>query len=184
MTNISKPSARLVASFADRPPKFITFAKESARRNAIRIETFCRSVRCTIESVAWVLLFMVGLAVLSAITAAKEIWKNKLKGRFMARLARANKIDANQKDIVRDLRRAGYAVRVTSGMGDGFPDIIVGVGGRNFLFEIKDPEKPFADRQLTKDQRQFFDDWYGQCDVIHDAESAIQHIAIHRHYKG
>lgn len=50
---------------------------------------------------------------------------------------RAGRIDSNQNQIVRDFRDNGFVVHVTSGLGDGFPDILVGGMGHLFLFEIK-----------------------------------------------
>ena len=49
----------------------------------------------------------------------------------------AKKIDANQPLIVQCLRDCGATVVSTATVGKGFPDLIVGYGGRNFLFEIK-----------------------------------------------
>lgn len=178
MRLISKPLPRLAASFAVAPPRFITFARALAQASVIRIATYCRFVRGIIGSVALALLFMLALGVLSATTALNGIWKASSKRLSMARQARANRVDSNQRVIVRDLRKAGYAVRVTSTLGDGFPDLIVGAHGRNFLFEIKDPDKPPSERQLTDDQRLFFDDWRGQCDVIHAVEDAFEYIKL------
>jgi len=48
---------------------------------------------------------------------------------------RAARVDANQKEIVTMLRRMGYSVAVTSDCGKGFPDIVVGRSGKNYLFE-------------------------------------------------
>lgn len=47
----------------------------------------------------------------------------------------ANKVDANQPDIVKDLNKIpGVAVKV------GYDDIIVGYRGRTYWYEIKNPE--------------------------------------------
>lgn len=52
-------------------------------------------------------------------------------------MRRAGKIDANQNSIVKDIRLCGFSVHITSGLGDGFPDILVGAFGHLILFEIK-----------------------------------------------
>lgn len=40
-------------------------------------------------------------------------------------MRRAGKVDANQGEIVKALRRVGCSVYVASGVGDGFPDLLV-----------------------------------------------------------
>lgn len=86
---------------------------------------------------------------------------------------RAKKIDVNQRDIVRELRSKGYSVAITSAQGQGFPDICVGYNGQNFLFEIKDPNKPPSQRKLTPDEKCFHDSWSGQIEIILTSKDAI-----------
>ena len=76
------------------------------------------------------------------------------------------KSDANQTEIVKALRKEGYSVAVTSCLGAGFPDIIVGARGINFLIEIKNPSVPYADRQLTSDQEKWHAAWRGKSYVV------------------
>ncbi len=53
-------------------------------------------------------------------------------------MARAHRVDANQFEIVKALRRGGFWVDVTSGAGSGFPDLVVTrPDGRVFLVETK-----------------------------------------------
>lgn len=59
---------------------------------------------------------------------------------------RARKIDSNQPEIVKALRRHGAKVMVTSHFGDGFPDIVVLTQGEFHLIEIKSSPKA----KLTK----------------------------------
>lgn len=86
---------------------------------------------------------------------------------------RQKKIDANQTKIVETLRKKRYSVAHTHMVGDGFPDIIVGVAGHNFLFEIKNPEQPPSKRRLTKDEERFHKEWKGDVFVIETAAQAI-----------
>ena len=78
----------------------------------------------------------------------------------------ANKVDGNQADIVKALRRVGCDVEVI-----GLPvDLLVGYRARNFLIEVKQPgEKP-----RTKKQRDFLAGWRGQVRVVETPEEAIQ----------
>ena len=87
---------------------------------------------------------------------------------------RAARVDANQNEIVTMLRKMGYSVAITSDCGKGFPDIVVGRSGRNYLFEIKDGNKPPSAQKLTDAEQQFADAWKGQYNVITCLDDAIK----------
>lgn len=73
--------------------------------------------------------------------------------------------DSNQQLIVHQLRHLGCSVAVLSGVGKGFPDLIVGRAGQNYLIELKDGSKPPSQRKLTPDEIRFFHNWRGQVNV-------------------
>lgn len=75
---------------------------------------------------------------------------------------RAKKIDDNQKLIVKQLRKCGVSVAITSMLGNGFVDLVLGFRGRNYLIELKDGNKSASRKQLTPDEKEFFDTWSGQ----------------------
>lgn len=79
---------------------------------------------------------------------------------------RAKRIDANQNEIVSGLRRAGFSVFITSSLGNGFPDLVVGRASRNYLFEIKDSKKCLSQRKLTQKESEFVTLWRGQVAVV------------------
>jgi len=83
------------------------------------------------------------------------------------------KVDKNQPDIVADLRQMGYTVVSTAEMGKGFPDLIVGARGINFLFEIKNPDVPYADRQLNSDQELWHAAWRGRSYVVETTDDCL-----------
>ena len=91
-------------------------------------------------------------------------------------MERTKRRDANQKQIVRDLERAGVSIKDTSQLS-GFLDIACGYHGHNYLFEIKDPDKPPSARKLTPAEKEFHDRWKGQVDVILCAEDALKIMA-------
>jgi len=78
------------------------------------------------------------------------------------------RIDANQKKIVSHLRDIGCTVLVTSQLGKGAPDIIVGYKGKNYLIEIKDGEKRLSQQKLTPDEIKFQSEWKGTYFVINN----------------
>ena len=86
--------------------------------------------------------------------------------------------DANQSQIVRDLRKMGATVYPTSNLGSGFPDILVGWRGANWLFEVKDSNQPPSKQRLTDDEKDFHLAWDGQVAVITSAEGAMDIMTL------
>lgn len=91
-------------------------------------------------------------------------------------MRRAARVDANQNEIVRALRDMGASVAITSMVGSGFPDIVVGYQGRNYLIEIKDGSKPPSKRKLTPDEQEFFDTWRGTVFITNDINETLEII--------
>lgn len=92
---------------------------------------------------------------------------------------RAAKIDANQNEIVDALRKAGCSVQILSGVGKGCPDILVGRGGRNYLLEIKDGNKPKSAQKLTPDQVEWHDKWSGSVFTVNSIELALEAVDLY-----
>ena len=89
------------------------------------------------------------------------------------------KTDANQPAIVESLRQIpGVKVLILSEVGKGCPDICVGYKARNYLFEIKDPEQPKANKELKPDQKAFFEMWTGQVQKIESLSEILKAIGI------
>lgn len=91
-------------------------------------------------------------------------------------MRRASRVDNNQSAIVGALRAHGYSVTILSGVGDGCPDIVVGAYGSNYLFEIKDSQKPPSARKLTPAEKIWHATWTGQAAIITTAEQAVHEI--------
>jgi len=74
--------------------------------------------------------------------------------------------DLNQKELVRTLKQIpGVSVVDLSAVGQGCPDLLVGYKGKNFLFEIKNPE---TKGKLTECQKNWFLFWKGSAFVLYD----------------
>lgn len=69
--------------------------------------------------------------------------------------------DANQKSLVKFMRRLGAAVFDTSGVGNGFPDLVVCFRGSNLLIEIKNPKTYHGRAGLSDHQQKFANEWMG-----------------------
>lgn len=86
-------------------------------------------------------------------------------------MRRNGRTDANQSLLVRQLRKIpGVSVAVTSSLGNGFPDLVVGHDGphgrRTFCFEVKDPAQPPSARKLTTDEIVFREAWRGHYAIV------------------
>ena len=91
---------------------------------------------------------------------------------------RAAKVDNSQAAIVSALRDVGASVAITSTVGKGFPDLVVGFRRRTYCIECKsltgkrDP-KP---EPLTPDQVRWHQEWRGHVAVVATAEEAREAI--------
>ena len=80
------------------------------------------------------------------------------------------RVDANQSEIVQQLRDYGATVWDLHTVGHG-PDIAVGMHGRTWLMEIKSPSG-----RLTQDEIEWRDKWRGNYYVIFNVEQALEII--------
>lgn len=87
----------------------------------------------------------------------------------------AKRTDENHRQVVDGVREALPCATIfdASGAGKGFPDLVVGWRGRNYLFEIKNPDKPPSGRKLTKAQVFLHENWQGQIDVVTSAAGLV-----------
>lgn len=89
-------------------------------------------------------------------------------------MRRAANVDANQGDIVDALRKAGASVEPKlARVGEGVPDLLVGIRGVTTVFEIKDGSKIPSKRKLTDDEKKWHDAWRGSKFVIESVEQAL-----------
>jgi len=93
-------------------------------------------------------------------------------------MRRNPRIDANQPEIASALRKAGATVSITSAVGKGFPDIVVGFRGRNYLLEIKDGSKVPSAQKLTPDEQNWHNTWRGQVLVVNSVNSALAALGL------
>lgn len=89
---------------------------------------------------------------------------------------KAKRIDANQNQIVKCFRDLGASVLILSSLGQGCPDIAVGIHGYTFLFEIKDGDKTPSQRKLTPDEQRFHDEWRGHVGIIKSIDDVIDFV--------
>jgi hypothetical protein len=88
--------------------------------------------------------------------------------------------DDNQDEIVSDLKLIGAVATSLAGVGSGVGDILVGYHGRNWMFEIKNPNRPPSKRKLRPKQIAFREHWkrMGQYDVIETSVDAMKIMGV------
>ena len=87
------------------------------------------------------------------------------------------RIDENQPAIVKVLVEAGAGVLSLAEVGKGCPDLLVwSPDGEYLLIEIKNPDKPKRDRDLTPAQVKFHSTWKGIINIIETPEQALRLI--------
>jgi Holliday junction resolvase len=87
----------------------------------------------------------------------------------------ARKVDDNHKIIVQKFRELGASVFDASGVGRGFPDILVGFNNQTALVEIKSNDK----KKFTEPQLKFMAEWKGSAvSRINDVQGAERLINI------
>lgn len=88
---------------------------------------------------------------------------------------RAKKVDANQKELVKQIRQIpGATVAHLHMVGQGLPDIIIGFRGKNFFCEIKDGKKSKSQKKLSKPEEKFHEKWTGQITIIETINDVLK----------
>lgn len=94
-------------------------------------------------------------------------------------MRKRGKSDSNQKKVIKMLRCIpGVTVKVTSSLGDGFGDFLVGYRKVNYLIELKNDAMIKSKRRLTKDEEKFHSEWTGQIDVCETFEDCLSVIGV------
>ena len=81
---------------------------------------------------------------------------------------RADKVDANQNQIVDELRALGLSVEV------GMNDILVGHAGKSFWYELKTDAKAY----VTPAQHKLLKHWKGHYKIVWSTEMILQDIGL------
>jgi Holliday junction resolvase len=74
---------------------------------------------------------------------------------------RAARVDANQKDVVRRFKDHGCSVTLLHRVGEGCPDLLVGLNGQTVLVEVKDGAKTPSQQAKTPAQVRWWQEWKG-----------------------
>ncbi len=91
-------------------------------------------------------------------------------------MRKRGRLDGNHTAVVAELRKLGYSVQSLASVGDGCPDLLVGIGARCYLFELKNPARPPSKRRLTDAERKWFANWKGQVRKVETTEEIVEVI--------
>ena len=83
----------------------------------------------------------------------------------------ARRSDKNQQEIMDALRGVGATVASIHRVGHGIPDLLVGFRGVTYLMEVKG-----KGAKLTKDEKEWHDNWRGQVVIVQNVREAIMVI--------
>lgn len=89
---------------------------------------------------------------------------------------RAARTDANQRDIIAALKKAGASVTSLHRVGGGVPDLLIGHQGRNLLAEVKLPNE--ASSKLNGTQERWHEEWRGSVHVVRSSQEALALIGV------
>jgi hypothetical protein len=95
------------------------------------------------------------------------------------------RVDANQSEIVAMFRALGCSVVHLHTIGQGCPDILVGLqsdkGDRlNILVEIKDGGKSPSRQKLTPDEEKFKSEWQGNYHIVRSPDEVRAIVQVYR----
>lgn len=74
-----------------------------------------------------------------------------------------SKRDGNHSTIAKAYTDAGCSVFDAHKVGQGFPDLVVGIAGRTYLVEVKNPA---GRNRVEKSQTKFSAEWRGSKPVV------------------
>lgn len=96
-------------------------------------------------------------------------------------MRRAARTDDNQPEIVDAARGVGCTVWITSGLGNGGPDLVIGCPRTrtNYLVEVKDGSKPPSAQALTPKEQEFMRTWQGRYAVVSSVAELYQLLGVH-----
>ena len=78
---------------------------------------------------------------------------------------RAAKVDANQPEIVKALRKLGWYVLIISQLKNCC-DLMISKNGRTIAIEVKDGAKPKSTQKLSEGEKKFMSEWQGEYKII------------------
>jgi Holliday junction resolvase len=97
-------------------------------------------------------------------------------------MRRAARVDANQREVVRAFQSHGCSVTLLHRVGEGCPDLLIGLLGQTLLVEVKDGTKSPSQQAKTPAQVLWWSEWKGgPVATINDLAGVVRVCAMLRH---
>jgi len=94
-------------------------------------------------------------------------------------MRRAAKVDDNHASIVAALQSVGVRVQSLAAVGNGCPDLLVGIRGQFLMLEIKDGSKPPSQQRLNPAQVAWHQRWLGfPVYVVKSPSDALEKLGL------
>ncbi len=88
--------------------------------------------------------------------------------------ARYGHVDKNQAALVVVFEQLGCSVLNCVRVGSGFPDLIIGYRGHDYLVEVKNPTNAYGKRGLNGNQKRWSDTWPSPVFVVRTEDDVIK----------
>lgn len=86
---------------------------------------------------------------------------------------RIRRVDANQAEVVKALRKIGAAVTPIHTLGKGVSDLLVSFRQRWLVLEVKDGAKPPSARELTPDEERWIGEQRAPVYIVNSVTEAV-----------
>ncbi len=83
------------------------------------------------------------------------------------------RVDANQKQIVEALRKAGATVQSLASIGKGCPDVLASAHGVNYLLEVKS-----AGKGVTDSECDWIEKWEAPVAIVYSPYEALEFCGL------
>lgn len=91
---------------------------------------------------------------------------------------RSHRQDSNHGAIRSAFEGLGCSVADLSALGNGCPDILVGLGGLCIPVEIKDGSKFPSKRRLTDDETKWHAAWKGGVKIVENLDGVVETVNL------
>ncbi len=89
-------------------------------------------------------------------------------------MRRVARVDSNQAEVVKALRKIGVVVTPIHQLGKGVPDLLCSYRQVWTLLEVKDGEKPPSARELTPDEKRWIADQRAPVYIVTSPLEAVE----------
>lgn len=86
------------------------------------------------------------------------------------------KADYNQKNIADYCRSLGCSVQYLHRVGEGCPDLLIGILKQNGLIEVKNPDQQLSNQKLTNAEQVWHEHWRGNVRIVKTMDDALEYV--------